>query len=124
MAQTNTHSSNYSILVDAELDLKKIQQQLKSISGQKITLDSSSLKDVSSNADAAERAVSDLGLTFQQANMIMSQSVEIISSMVSQVYDLDSSITELRKVSDLQGKSLDKYVDKLADAGQIVARTG
>ena len=124
MAQTNTHSSNYSILVDAELDLKKIQQQLKSISGQKITLDSSSLKDVSSNADAAERAVSDLGLTFQQANMIMSQSVEIISSMVSQVYDLDISITELRKVSDLQGKSLDKYVDKLADAGQIVARTG
>ena len=124
MAQTNTHSSNYSILVDAELDLKNIQQQLKSISGQKITLDSSSLKDVSSNADAAERAVSDLGLTFQQANMIMSQSVEIISSMVSQVYDLDSSITELRKVSDLQGKSLDKYVDKLADAGQIVARTG
>lgn len=124
MAQTNTHSSNYSILVDAELDLKKIQHQLKSISGQKITLDSSSLKDVSSNADAAERAVSDLGLTFQQANMIMSQSVEIISSMVSQVYDLDSSITELRKVSDLQGKSLDKYVDKLADAGQIVARTG
>lgn len=124
MAQTNTHSSNYSILVDAELDLKKIQQQLKSISGQKITLDSSSLKDVSSNADAAERAVFDLGLTFQQANMIMSQSVEIISSMVSQVYDLDSSITELRKVSDLQGKSLDKYVDKLADAGQIVARTG
>ena len=124
MAQTNTHSSNYSILVDAELDLKKIQQQLKSISGQKITLDSSSLKDVSSNADAAERAVSDLGLTFQQANMIMSQSVEIISSMVSQVYDLDSSITELRKVSDLQGKSLNKYVDKLADAGQIVARTG
>ena len=124
MAQTNTHSSNYSILVDAELDLKKIQQQLKSISGQKITLDSSSLKDVSSNADAAERALSDLGLTCQQANMIMSQSVEIISSMVSQVYDLDSSITELRKVSDLQGKSLDKYVDKLADAGQIVARTG
>ena len=44
--------------------------------------------------------------------------------MVNQVKEMDSAITEFKKVSDLSGKSLDNYVQGLAEAGATVARTG
>lgn len=108
-------NSMYSILVDAELQTQQIKQQLKELEkGTKISVDTSD----------AQKSVEDLGLTFQQANLIMQKSLDIISSMVEQVYALDGSLTEFKKVSDLSGASLDKYVSKLSKMGQAVARTG
>lgn len=49
--------------------------------------------------------------------------MDIIESMVSQYAELDKSVTEFIKVSDLSGKALDNYVDKLGDIGTTVART-
>lgn len=43
--------------------------------------------------------------------------------MIGQYAELDSAITEFVKVSDLSGKALDTYVDKLAQMGTTVART-
>ena len=132
MAQTNTKNSNYSILVDAELDLTKVKQQLKKVGKEnKINFDNSSVKNASKQLEKLEedlkdlkRPAEDLGLTFQQANSIMQKSIDIISSMKEQVFELDDAMVELRKVSDLNGRSLESYKDKLTDIGLEVARTG
>ena len=47
-----------------------------------------------------------------------------VGNMVKQVYDLDTSLTELKKVSDLQGQSLKNFTDEAYKAGEGVAKTG
>lgn len=122
--------SQYSILVDAELNLKDLENQLKGHK-YKIDVDSSgaksgakNMKDASASAKELKNAGDDLSLTYQVANDVFRRSIQVISSMVEQVRELDSAITEFKKVSDLSGASLDSYVDKLTKAGQSVARTG
>ena len=44
--------------------------------------------------------------------------------MYEQVKNLDDAMTDFKKVSDLQGAALDKYVAKLSQSGREVARTG
>ena len=125
-------ASNFSILVDVELQTNTIQKQLDSVTKNlKINVDSKDLDNVSNAAKNAKSGTDDLafsarelGLTFQEANLIFSRSVEAISSMVQQVYELDSALIEFRKVSDLSGESLDNYVSQLQTMGQAVARTG
>ena len=68
--------------------------------------------------------MSNLGLTFQEANLILSKSTDVISTMVERVFALDDALTEFQKISDLSGASLDKYVTKLEQMGSTVARTG
>ena len=83
---------NYSILVDVELQTKTIQQQLnQATKNAKISLDT---KDASKDIDNLSGSVGEMGLTFQEANLIMSKSIEIISSMVEEVYTLDTALTE------------------------------
>lgn len=96
-------ASNYSISVDVLLNTSSVRSQLD-------------------NLGEALRA-GNIGLTFQEANLIMSKSLDIIEDMVDQVYELDGALTEFKKVSDLAGDSLDRYVDGLAEAGQTVGRT-
>lgn len=128
--------SNFSILVDVELQTNTIRQQLQAATkGIKLDLKSTDaskgLKDIESSAKNTKNAVDELndsgqavGLTFQEANLIFSRSVEAISSMVDQVYQMNSALIEFRKVSDLSGESLDKYVTQLQEMGSTVARTG
>ena len=125
--------SNYTILVDAQIqNLQNIQKQLNDLHSQinvnvnaqglsETTRQTQSLAQASDNANTA---AGELILTYQVANQIFHASVEAISSMVEQVYELDSAITEFKKVSDLQGQSLSKYVDNLSQMGLQVARTG
>lgn len=119
MAKTN---SNYSILVDVELQTKDIQKQLDQAA--KTTKISFDTKEAEKNINNLSYSMEDLGLTFQEANLIMSKSIDIIISMVDQVYELDSALTEFKKVSDLSGSSLDNYVSQLSEMGTAVARTG
>ena len=104
-------ASNYtlSILADVELNPSSVQPQLDAL--------------VKGNKRVANSA-QEMQLSFQAANAIFRATVEVVSSLVEQVYELDGAITEFKKVSDLQGASLDKYVSKLAKMGQQVARTG
>lgn len=115
-------SSNYSILVDVELQTQSIQKQLNQAA--KTTKISFDTKDAEGNIKSLTSSVDDMGLTFQEANLIMSKSIDIITSMVDQVYELDTALTEFKKVSDLSGSSLDNYVSKLSEMGTAVARTG
>lgn len=87
-----TRNSNYSILVDVELITSGIQKQLNNAAkNTKISFDT---KDARSNVRGLSQDVEDLGLTFQEANLIMNQSIEIIASMVEQVFELDTAMTE------------------------------
>ena len=119
MAKKN---SNYSILVDVELETSTIKKQLNDAS--KNVVINFDTKQAVENVNDLTDSVSEMGLTYQEANMIMSRSLEIIGSMVSQVFELDTALTEFKKVSDLSGSSLEAYVDKLTEMGSTVARTG
>ena len=89
MAKTG---NNYSILVDVELQTKTVQKQLnEATKNLKISFDTKNAKD---NLSDVTDAIDTMGLTFQEANLIMSRSVDIIVSMVDQVYELDSALTE------------------------------
>ena len=65
-----------------------------------------------------------MNLTYQAAYSIFSKSVVAIASLVDQVKEMDSAVTEFRKVSDLSGAALDNYISKLTDMGGQVARIG
>ena len=130
--------SNYSILVDVDLNTKGVQAKLdkvfKDLKPPKIKVDvdkDNSVSKIAKEADDAskglgnlDRAAEDTSLTFQAANEIFSKTIDVISSMVEQVYALDAAEIEFSKVSDLSGDALDEYVAKLADMGGEVARTG
>ena len=110
--------AQYSILVDVEFETQQIKKKLQEASkGAVINVDDSSLKEAVKNAE-------DLGLSFQAANAILRTTNEIIEAMVEQVYELDSAMTEFKKVSDLRGSGLEEYQKQLSDIGKTVARTG
>ena len=123
-------SSNYSISVDVDLNLKDIDSQLKS-KKYGITLDTSGVKSAKDTIDKTAQSTKNLGdttenvaVTYQQFRQVLDLATSALSNMYEQVRNLDSATTELKKVSDLQGASLDKYVSKLSKMGQIVGRTG
>lgn len=85
-------ANNYSVLVGVELDTKNVQKQLdNNLKNLKVDLDADkAVKSMNDLTDSAENAL----LTFQVANEVFRTSVEIIGSMVDQVYELDSALTE------------------------------
>ena len=62
--------------------------------------------------------------TYMSVTTVFYQGVHAIRSMVDEVKNLDDSLTEFKKVSDLAGDSLDRYVKKAYEAGETVAKTG
>lgn len=47
-----------------------------------------------------------------------------MGDMVQKTFELDAALTEYKKVSDLTGKSLEKYTDQAFKAGRETAKTG
>ena len=121
MAKTN---SAYSILVDVELDLSKIDKQLKDKQkGIKFNIDGSDIDNANGSFKKLRNTIEDTNLTFNVANQIFRDTIDVIKSMASEVFALDKSLTEFKKVSDLSGSGLDSYVAKLSNMGSEVART-
>ena len=113
-------ASQYSILVDVDFNTSQIQQKLQNAAkNTKVNIDVNS-----SGIDQAAKSAENLGLTFQEANLIMSKSLDIITSMVDEVYALDDSLTKFKRISSLSGASLENYQAKLSEIGKTVARTG
>ena len=124
-------ASNYSIIVDAELDLKKIKEQLKEVASNGVDLNvhgaaqgKKEIDDVTKSTRQLNEAGQDLELTFNVAHEVFSKFLSVVKDMAGQVYELDAALTEFKKVSDLSGSALDDYVDKLSQLGQEVGRTG
>ena len=125
-------NNDYSILAKVVLDLNNIQSQLNN-AAKKVTfkVDGKGIRSVTAELDTmstatqqASKHAEDLGLTYQQARLIMDKCVDTISSMVEQVYTLNSAMTEFKKVTDLRGSGLEDYVQSLSEMGKTVARTG
>ena len=125
-------NNDYSILAKVVLDLNNIQSQLNN-AAKKVTfkVDGKGIRSVTAELDTmstatqqASKHAEDLGLTYQQARLIMDKCVDTISSMVEQVYTLNGAMTEFKKVSDLRGSGLEDYVQSLSEMGKTVARTG
>lgn len=125
-------NNDYSILAKVVLDLNNIQSQLNN-AAKKVTfkVDGKGIRSVTAELDTmstatqqASKHAEDLGLTYQQARLIMDKCVDTISSMVEQVYTLNNAMTEFKKVSDLRGSGLEDYVQSLSEMGKTVARTG
>ena len=124
-------ATNYSIIVDAELDLKKIKEQLKEVASNGVDLKvhgatqgKKEIDDVTKSTRQLNEAGQDLELTFNVAHEVFSKFLSVVKDMAGQVYELDAALTEFKKVSDLSGSALDDYVDKLSQLGQEVGRTG
>ena len=113
-------SSAWKVGVGVEIisSASEIQTQInKKIKGAKINLDTSGAL---AGADELNKKVD---LTYQAANKLFQISKDIVRVMADQVKQVDKSVTEFKKVSDLQGEDLDKYVKSLGESGRIVART-
>lgn len=131
MANKNT-SWNIGVGIEIKTSTSEIQKKLNeaaknvniNIKAKGAKEASDGINNLSKNMDKASSKAKKFELTYQAANMIMEKSVEIISSMVSEVYTMNAAQIELAKVTDLSGESMDEYVSKLTDMGAEVAKTG
>lgn len=118
-------NSNFSILVDVDFDTKQVQSQLQKATRKlSIDVDSGQVRNAATDVKNLGSAMEDTSLTFNAANEIFRTTLDVITSMVDQVYAMDSALTEFKKVSDLSGQSLQQYTDYLAELGMTAGRTG
>lgn len=124
MARTG---ANYSIKVGVDLDTSDIQKQLREAAkNNQLKLEATgagSVRELTDAVDKNQESIEAAQFSYQVANQIFRTTIEIISSMIDQVYELDGALTEFKKVSDLTGNSLTNYVGKLSDLGKTTART-
>lgn len=128
---TNT-TTDFKILAKVVLDVNDIRKQLEKVSkGLEIKLDhkqvddtAKSMGDLGNKVKETDEKVEDATLTWQQYREMLNLATRAIKSFVGQTMEMDEALTEFKKVSTLSGNDLDRYVDKLAQAGKQVARTG
>ena len=101
-------AQEFSILAKLKLNTKDIQNQLNALQN----------KTISIGADTK-----DFDMSISVANAVLNQFLDTAGAMVEQVYELDKSLTEFKKVSDLRGSGLEKYTEQLSEAAEITART-
>ena len=63
-------------------------------------------------------------LTYNTVTQFFNTIMNSIHDMINQVKELDDALVELQKVTDLEGESLERFVDDAYEAGQTVAKTG
>ena len=119
-------TSNFSVLVDLVPDVSSLKKKLKN---QKIEIKTGvtgteKVKNLNTAVQDNAKAVEDAALTWQQYREMLNLATRAIEAFVGQTMEMDESLTEFKKVSTLSGNELDRYVDKLSEAGKQVARTG
>lgn len=81
-------------------------------------------QDASEQIRGTATAVEESTLSYQEWNVVLNACIDTIKSFAEQTFEMDSALTDFKKVSDLSGDGLDQYVNKLQDLGSTVARTG
>ena len=119
-------TSNFSVLVDLVPDVSSLKKKLKN---QNIEIKvgvtgTEKVKNLNAAVQDNAKAVEDAALTWQQYREMLNLATRAIKLFVEQTMKMDESMTEFKKVSTLSGNELDRYVDKLSEAGKQVARTG
>lgn len=105
-------TSNFSVLVDLVPDVSSLRQRLNN---QNIRINTQV-----TGTESVQEAI----ITWQQYRAILNLATRAIESLIGQTMKLDEALTNFKKVSTLSGNELDRYVDKLAQEGKQVARTG
>ena len=119
-------TSNFSVLVDLVPDVSSLKKKLKNqnIEIKAGVTGTEKVKNLNAAVQDNAKAVEDAALTWQQYREMLNLATRAIKSFVEQTMKMDESLTEFKKVSTLSGNELDRYVDKLSEAGKQVARTG
>lgn len=140
------NSSNFQILVAATLDAANIQKQLNAISKKygtmKINLDvdntslnnatnslnnyQQGLKQTSEAAQNTSQSIGDIigkVTKFGAATLIINKFRQAIVDGYGAVKELDASVTEYRKVSELTDSQMGGFIDTARELGLTVART-
>lgn len=140
------NSSNFQILVAATLDAANIQKQLNAISKKygtmKINLDvdntslnnatnslnnyQQGLKQTSEAAQNTSQSIGDIigkVTKFGGATLIINKFRQAIVDGYGAVKELDASVTEYRKVSELTDSQMGGFIDTARELGLTVART-
>ena len=107
-------------------DVSSLKQKLKN---QKIEINTKvtgteQVKNLNTAVQDTNKSVEEATITWQQYREVLNLATRAIEAFVGQTMEMDEALTEFKKVSTLSGNELDRYVDKLAQAGKQVARTG
>lgn len=128
--------ASYQIRVKGVLDTKNLDKALeeyqKKVKDVKFKVNvggnaSKELKDIESSTKKVESgfgAVISKVAQFGLAAKALQTFERAVKSSVDQVFELDDALTQFKKVSDLSGDSLARYVDEARELGSSVARTG
>ena len=136
-------ATKFEVILEAQLSktsLSSIQSQLKELTkGTKfeIQADSSSvtklknsLTDLGNEAQNAKQHTQGLSEIMQKFTTwsigaaVVNKTKDAIADMVQQVFDLDASLTELDKVTDLTSSGLQSLADDAFDVGEQIGATG
>ena len=119
-------TSNFSVLVDLVPDVSSLKKKLKNqnIEIKAGVTGTEKVKNLNAAVQDNAKAVEDAALTWQQYREMLNLATRAIEAFVGQTMEMDESLTEFKKVSTLSGNELDRYVNKLSEAGKQVARTG
>lgn len=119
-------TSNFSVLVDLVPDVSSLKKKLKNqnIEIKARVTGTEKVKNLNAAVQDNAEVVEDAALTWQQYREMLNLATRAIESFVGQTMEMDESLTEFKKVSTLSGDELDRYVNKLSEAGKQVARTG
>ena len=136
-------ATKFEVILEAQLSktsLSNIQSQIKEITkGTKFDIQADS-----SSVNRLKTSLADLGKESQNARehtqglneiiqkfttwsigaAVVNKTKDAIADMVQQVFDLDESLTEFQKVTDLSETELGRFVDKSYETADAVARTG
>lgn len=135
-------ATKFEVLLSAKLDdnsVKDIQKQLDEISkGTKLKIDADdssvkqlkqSLTDLGDSAKNAKGHTQDLGdivqkfSSWQIVGDVIHGVKDAMQDMVQQVFDLDESLTELDKVTDLTSSGLQDLADDAFKVGEQIGAT-
>lgn len=136
-------ATKFEVILEAQLSkssLSSIQNQLKELTkGTKfeIQADSSSvtklknsLTDLGNEAQNAKQHTQGLSEIMQKFTTwsigaaVVNKTKDAIADMVQQVFDLDASLTELDKVTDLTSSGLQSLADDAFEVGEQIGATG
>ena len=112
-------AGNYKIKIEPILNTASLNKQLNETKKLKVAGQNSG----TSWATGFTKAVTER-FKYSIANALIYGTQNAIKDMVANVRELDAAQTELKKVTDLSGKSLAKFTDEAYEVGSKVAKTG
>lgn len=136
-------ATKFEVILEAQLSkssLSSIQNQLKELTkgtkfeiqtdNSSITKLTNSLTDLGNEAKNAKQHTQGLDEIIQKFTTwsigaaVVNKTKDAIADMVSQIFELDASLTEFQKVTDLSENELSSFIDKSYETAEAVARTG